>query len=242
MPQTRSVKRFERRPTAPPNRVLYALCVAVGLASGVPATAAEEPSLRALRSITLDEAAPPRAVEAARATYRMRLELALMPDSGRSAQSVLDAARQAAGILAQCGIRTHPVRLQEFEAPSRFRVLNTPDSRELALRAGLARPAVFFVADTLHDPKFDAEAIGRANSRTRPEMADTVWITAAARDLPVVIAHELVHVLADSGAHSQAPDNLMRAETAPGNRLLSAEQCGAILAAAAQNDLLRAIR
>ena len=65
---------------------------------------------------------------------------------------------------------------------------------------------------------FDAEAIGRANAKNCPEMADTVWITATTRDLPVALAHELVHVLTDSGDHSNALDNLMRDDTAPGNR------------------------
>ena len=101
---------------------------------------------------------------------------------------------------------------------------------------------MFFVADTLHRPAFDAEAVGRANSRERPDMADTVWITDAARDLPIVIAHELAHVLADSGAHSGEPDNLMREDSAPGNTRLSSAQCGAMVTAAAANGLLQVLR
>ena len=71
-------------------------------------------------------------------------------------------------------------------------------------------------------------------------MANTVWVTAGARDLPVAIAHELAHVLADSGAHSDAPANLMRDETAPRNVRLSDAQCQAILETGAANGLLRA--
>ena len=69
-------------------------------------------------------------------------------------------------------------------------------------------------------------------------MANTVWITAAIRDLPVALAHELVHVLTDSGDHSNAPDNLMRDDTAPGNRHLTPEQCSSIVAIGQANGLV----
>ena len=130
------------------------------------------------------------------------------------------------------------VQLHEFNGPQRYRYLSTPDSREFARRSGLGRPAIFFVDDTLQRPAFDAEAIGRANAKTRPEMADTVWITAAIRDLPIALAHELVHVLTDSGDHSDAPDNLMRDDTAPGNTHLTPEQCSSIVAIGHANGLL----
>jgi len=151
---------------------------------------------------------------------------------------ILDAARGAAAILAQCDVEIGPVQLHEFDGPQRYRYLLTPDSREFARRSGLSKPAVFFVDDTLQRPAFDAEAIGRANAKSRPEMADTVWITAAIRDLPVALAHELVHVLTDSGEHSDAPGNLMRVETAPGNTHLTPGQCGRIVANAKAGGLL----
>lgn len=151
---------------------------------------------------------------------------------------ILDAARRGAAILEQCPLQVSSVQLHEFEGPERFRYLSTPDSREFARRSGLAKPAVFFVDDTRHRPAFDAEAIGRANARTRPEMANTVWITATIRDLPVALAHELVHVLTDSGEHSTAPDNLLRADTAPGNARLSPEQCSSIVSIGRANGLL----
>jgi hypothetical protein len=130
------------------------------------------------------------------------------------------------------------VQLHEFNGPRRYRYLLTRDSREFARRSGLAKPAVFFVDDTLHRPAFDAEAIGRANAKNRPEMADTVWITATTRDLPVALAHELVHVLTDSGDHSESPGNLMREETAPGNTQLTPEQCSRIVAIGQAHGLL----
>lgn len=171
----------------------------------------------------------------------MRLTLAIKSGTGWRAEEVLEAAKRAAGILAQCAIRTS-IDLYEIDGPKRYRSLFTPVSRELARRLALPKPTVFFVADTLNRPAFDAEAIGRGNSRTRPEMADTVWIASGARDLPVVIAHELAHVLADSGEHSNEAENLMREETTQDGTRLTSAQCNAIVATASANGLLRPLR
>lgn len=212
-------------------------------AGNAPATgttvAADEQPLRLLRS--LDIGATPAEPGLPAPRHRLVLELAVIAGSGWSADTVLASARQAGRILAQCAIAIERIRLSEFDGPARYRYLSTRVSRELARRANLARPALFFVADTLHRPAFDAEAIGRANSRTRPEMADTVWITAGTRDLPIVIAHELVHVLSDSGVHSDLPRNLMREDTGPENTGLTGEQCRAIASTAQANGLLQRV-
>ena len=170
--------------------------------------------------------------------YRLRLEMAIVSGTRWAPEVILDAAKRTVAILAQCDIQVSLVQLHEFNGPQRYRYLLTPDSREFARRSGLGKPAIFFVDDTLQRPAFDAEAIGRANAKTRPEMADTVWITAAIRDLPIALAHELVHVLTDSGDHSDAADNLMRADTAPGNTHLTSEQCSSIAATGQTNGLL----
>ena len=47
--------------------------------------------------------------------------------------------------------------------------------------------------------QFDAEAFGAANTKSRPWMQGTVWIIEGARDLPVLLAHELFHVFTNSG-------------------------------------------
>ena len=164
--------------------------------------------------------------------------MAIVSGSRWSPEIILDATRSAVAILAQCGVQAGPVQLHEFDGPARYRIYLTADSREFARRSGLGKPAIFFVDDTRQRPAFDAEAIGRGNARTRPELADTVWITAGTRDLPIVIAHELVHVLTDSGDHSIDPENLMRDETAPGNSRLTPEQCANVVAKGRANGLL----
>ncbi|MCG6874429.1 MAG: hypothetical protein LJE97_05010 [Betaproteobacteria bacterium] len=224
-------------------RVVLAGCMAVALMADAPAGAAESPAADSplklvgswkLTKQDLDVAdGPP-------ATHRLRLEMAMMRAAGWSSEQILDATKRAVRILAQCGIRTTFVALYEFDGPARYRYLATPVSRDLARRVRLARPAVFFVADTLNQPAFDAEAIGRANSRSRPEMTDTVWITAGTRDLANVMAHELAHVLADSGEHSDLPGNLMREETAAESTSLTSSQCRRVTENGTANGLLQA--
>ena len=217
----------------------HALAALLGLVALAPADAqrATDPPLTLVRSWTLAEGdlASPQLPGSA---HRLRLDMAVMRGSRWEASAILVAAREAGALLAQCGVALVRVQLHEFDGPPRYRMLWTPDAREFAQRSGLRKPAIFFVDDTLQRPAFDAEAVGRANARARPEMADTVWITAGIRDLPVALAHELVHVLTESGDHSGAPDNLMRAETAVGNRDLDAGQCQRIVAQGAAKGLL----
>lgn len=217
--------------------LVCALLVTASLAVAEPALDAP---LSKLRSWTLaDSALLPAPTRLP--VYRMRLEMGIVAGTSWSPQVILDAARGAAAILAQCGIDVSQVTLHEFDGPQRYRYLRTPDAREFARRSGLAKPAVFFIDDTLQRPAFDAEAIGRGNARTRPEMSDTVWITAAIRDLPIALAHELVHVLTDSGEHSSASNNLMRADTAPQNTELGPDQCAKIVTTGQAHQLLEGV-
>ena len=54
------------------------------------------------------------------------------------------------------------------------------------------------------------------------------------------MAHELAHVLADSGEHSDLPGNLMREETAAGSTSLTSIQCRRVTESGAANGLLQA--
>ncbi len=131
----------------------------------------------------------------------------------------------ASALLAQCGIAITPAELHVVDAPRRFRFYSTPVSRELLRVMAVSKPAVFFVDETLNRPAYDAETIGLANAGSRPELAHTIWVAYGARDLPLALAHELVHLLANSGEHSAHPGNLMREETSPRNTALTTAQC-----------------
>ena len=151
------------------------------------------------------------------------------------------ALRRAANILSQCGIHTTRIDVLHVTAPETHRHFDTPRSLELARALDLPRPAIFFAAGTRQMPAFDAEAIGRGNSRSRPELTDTVWVARGARDLGIVVAHELAHVLMDSGAHDNTPHNLMAESTTPDNTRLTATQCAQLTATGQRHGLLRSV-
>ena len=184
------------------------------------------------RLIALDAAEMPPGPE-------LRLSLAYLDQSGWTAESITAAAVESARILSQCGVQLKTMELIRVAAPVRYRDFLTPVSRELAAALQLSKPTVYFVAGTRQRPAFDAEAIGRGNSRSRPELSDTVWITRSTRDLGVAMTHELVHVIMDSGEHSEEAGNLMRDETAPGNTRLSEGQCQRLRTVGTANGLLR---
>ena len=201
------------------------------LLAAIPVFGGEALHIIETRELRLAEAA-------AGASHRLRLALHVFRGGRWSQEEVAAAVLEAAGLLRQCGVALSGAELRLVQAPRRFHDYSTPVSRELLARMPVPKPAVFFVDDTRNDPAFDAEAIGRANAPGRAELADTVWVAYGARDLPLVLAHELVHLLSDSGAHSDAPGNLMRAETSPGDTRLTEAQCRLLRARGEANGLL----
>jgi hypothetical protein len=173
------------------------------------------------------------------ATHELALTLVYFSGGSWERGAIMAALGAAAEILAQCRVVLQRAELVRVEAPVRYQFFSTPISRELMRAVPGTRPAIYFVTDTRQQPAFDAEAIGRANSRTRPELADTVWITRAARDPGISLAHEIAHVLQDDGEHVEDPGNLMRADTAPENTRLNALQCARLRDTATRNGLLR---
>ena len=171
-------------------------------------------------------------------THALSLTVAYFPAAGWQRETVIAAARKGSAILAQCGVRLTALELVALDGTRFFQTFQTTRARELAHRLPLRRPTIYFVADTLQRPAFDAEAIGHGNSRTRPELAHTVWITRGARDLDLVVAHEVTHVLMDSGEHSEVPGNLMRDETRPENVNLDESQCARLRRSGAAYGLL----
>jgi len=204
------------------------------LAAGAPAGAAED--VRVAETHAIPVAVRPGA------SHGLRLSLYLFQGSPWSRAEIAAAALESVALLGQCGIALTRIELIVVEAPRRYHFYSTPVSRDLLRRLPAGKPAVFFVEDTHNRPAFDAEAIGRGNAASRPELADTVWVARGARDLPFALAHELVHVLADSGEHSDEPGNLMSSETSPQNTRLDAGQCERVRARGSANGLISANR
>ena len=170
------------------------------------------------------------------------LTLVYFPGGAWQEADVRAAAAQAGQILGQCGIAPVKIELLRADVDARYRVFHIPTSREFARKLKPSKPAVYFVDDTREDPPFDAVAIGRSNSRGMPELRDTVWVAHGTRDLAVALAHELAHVLMDSGEHADEPGNLMRDETAPGSDRLTEAQCARLRETGAGNGLLKPAR
>ena len=158
-------------------------------------------------------------------THTVALDVVILDGAGWRIPEIHRTVGRAAEILAQCGVSFARTRLRVVEAPRRYRHLHDTWSRRLVKRLDPARPAVFFVEETLREPAFEAEAFGQANTRGTPDLRDTVWITRAAEDVGVVLAHELFHVLADLGQHETAPGNLMNERVDGRNTRLHDWQC-----------------
>ena len=174
-----------------------------------------------------------------RSNYLINLTILLVDGSGWETSTVKTGVEDGVRILGQCGIASASIALWQVRAPSALRDFHTPAARRLATILAAPRPALFFLGPTRNTPAFDAEAFGSANTRTRPELRHTVWITRGAADLPETVAHELFHVLANTGSHSRDTANLMYDETAPGRRHLTAAQCAALIRHAGQHKLIR---
>jgi photosystem II stability/assembly factor-like uncharacterized protein len=199
------------------------------------APAMEEISVAATRRIALEKAGV-----LPHASHELRLSAYVFRGTRWPHDRIEAAVVQAGKLIGQCGVALAGAQLHVVEAPRRFHFYSTPVSRALLRELAVSKPAVFFVEDTRNEPAYDAEAIGRENASGRPELADTVWVAYGAKDLPQALAHELVHVLSNSGAHSEAPRNLMAAATSPGRTQLSAAQCERMRAAGVANGLIAA--
>lgn len=202
-------------------------------AASTAAAAAESVRVIETRSLPTESLPAPKA-----ATHDLKLSLYAFQGSRWLPADITAAVLDALPMLAQCGVAARSVELRILDAPLRFHFFSTPVSRELLREITVAKPAILFVDDTYSQPAYDAEAIGLSNAHTRPELTNTIWFAYGAHDLPFAIAHELVHVLSDSGEHSDEPDNLMRPGTSPANTRLTDAQCNRLRVVAEANGLI----
>jgi hypothetical protein len=93
----------------------------------------------------------------------------------------------------------------------------------------------------LQKDAYDAEAIGKGNSNTRPTLIYTVWMTQDIADPGISLAHELIHILVDNGEHVERPRNVMRADSSPENVELTSTQCEQIINTGEKNGLLHSL-
>jgi len=173
-----------------------------------------------------------------RFTHRLRAEFVLLRESGWRLAGVYEAVRTAARILRQCGVFLDGAPVHVVDAPERLLYYRLSTARQLVARIKLPKPTVYFMRDTRRATEFDAEAFARSNSQRFPELQGTVWVSRLLPHPGVGLAHELVHVLSDSGAHLDTPGNVMRPVTAPDNTVLTDEQCRRVLEVGVRDGLL----
>ena len=155
--------------------------------------------------------------------------------------TVLNLLDEAQAILSQCQVVFADVDIRLISAPEYLQDLETGASKSVmdaVRRSGPDRqPTVVFANDTRMNQPYDAEAFGKGNTRSRPWLTDSVWLTLALQDRSIALAHELFHVFANSGQHSESVGNLMLGRTTGNNRKLTTRQCDFMRANAIQAGL-----
>ena len=172
------------------------------------------------------------------ATHGLELTLVRLQDSGWSEAVVQASGRRAAAIFSQCGIRLSGIDVLTVSTERRMRYFENRWSTALVRDLDLPRPTAFFVRGTLQSEPYEAEAVGNANGRQRPRLIGTAWLTSALQHPGVGLAHELVHLFTDSGAHDSDPSNLMYPRTSEEGTRLREGQCMQIRATGTRLGLL----
>ena len=144
----------------------------------------------------------------------------------RWSQSLIEnSLRDAYQILAQCDLAPGVVTIHAVDGADYLRDLSTGSARTLLEAAGGRHATVLFARDTLMQATFTGEAFGLGNTGMRPWLSNSVWLMPDVDDPGIALAHELFHVLANSGAHIEGSANLMQGRTRPDSTKLTSEQC-----------------
>ncbi len=159
------------------------------------------------------------------ASYRFPLVLVTLDETWDEAD-IATALDELNTILSQCSIDAQIEKRLTVTAPGYLQDLSTGNALSLQRRLKLSGTRVFFARDTQMQPAFDAEAFGEGNTRNRPWMTNSLWLTNGITDAGIALAHELFHILTNNGNHTQEPGNLLRDITSPANTRLTPAQCG----------------
>ena len=173
-----------------------------------------------------------------RAGLRLPLDI-LVLDSRWSRQRIEQTVQQAFQILAQCELIPGEVSIHTVSGDDYLRDLSTGSAHTLFEAVGSAKATVVFARDTLMQAAYLGEAFGLGNTRMRPWLANSVWLMLDVEDAGIALAHELYHVIANSGAHVEGVANLMQARTRPESLALTTEQCRLAQASGVANQLLQ---
>lgn len=154
----------------------------------------------------------------------LNINIILLEKSGWTLTRTRDAIAQAQEIYRQCNIGLS-FTLYHYKVPDYMLDFHSLSAKTLIDMAGHDGLNVFMVRDTRRLEAFGGEAFGKRNTRRMPWLENTSWLISGQRDNGIILAHEIFHILTDSGAHTKQPGNLMNANTHPDNIHLSSDQC-----------------
>lgn len=170
-------------------------------------------------------------------------------NAGWSDDDLRESIAKANTIYEQCGISLTVDSVISLQGDDYLQDLSSGNaltlSRALNKLAGGNSGAVrvFFARDTNMLQPYDANAFGMGNTRNRPWMTNSLWLTQALRtdeydDTHLALAHELFHIVVNSGEHTKEPGNLMQVRTDANNVQLTPAQCATAVETGLANQLL----
>lgn len=157
--------------------------------------------------------------------YELSLSIVRLEDSGWRDADIPVMTNELRAIFSQCKIGLSEVRYYTLQVAPRLLDFDAMTAHTLTEQIDVSTPTVYLVRDTLRRPAYDGEAFGQANTQRLPWLRDSVWLTAGMTEPGAGLAHELFHVLTNSGAHVAEQGNLMQERTQPGVSYLSDMQC-----------------
>ena len=133
-------------------------------------------------------------------------------------------------ILLQCDIAVTEINFYGTKMPEYLQDLETGTAHTVLTQFRETHPnedsiLLMLARDNRMQVEFEAQAFGQANTTSRPWLQDTLWMMHGARDVPIALAHELMHILSNSGEHAPSPQNLMSADTDAQGTSLTPAQC-----------------
>ena len=171
------------------------------------------------------------------ATHRFPLHIFVL-DERWQLEMIKPALKEAEGVLSQCQIGLDDIQIEVLSTSDHLKDLSTGTAKTLFDNLQPRYASLLFARDTKMQIKFDAEAFGEGNTANRVWLRDTVWLTYGIQDLGKAIAHELFHVLTNSGEHLNTEGNLMNERTSLENAKLTMKQCELAISTATRNNLL----
>lgn len=175
----------------------------------------------------------------ANSTQLLDLDVLIL-DSNWTQSAVSTLLTQAFDLLSGCRVGVGEIAIKSIEVPDYLRHLSIGSAYTLLGAEPQKVMTVVLANDTRMLDAYEAEAFGLGNTRTRPWLRNSVWLTRTISHPGNALAHELYHVLANDGRHSDEPGNLMHARTSTQNVDLTDAQCQRMVMFASQHGLIRA--